>query len=270
MARLPSLQLKDTTVSGAAHIAEGMGMVSGVIVALAPPAGIICLVATGVASLSAGVLIGLGLGEYTQLGTNTSVGLPGGVSPVMIDAAPPANPSTFPDGGTEGVGGVPESAPSEPPTPAPEEGDGGDGCFPGDTLVLMADDTFRRIDRVEVGDRVLASHEATGQVAACRIRRVFVHEVTETLRLQFEDEDWLTTTKLHRFFVPARGFVPARLLERGARIASHREHTGIEVKQSEAQVGRTVVYNLDVEDLHTYFVGPGGLLVHNRKDEEEK
>jgi hypothetical protein len=168
--------------------------------------------------------------------------------------------------GVMGDVAIPDAAIPRSNTDSDRSGIAG-GCFAGDTSVFMEDKTLRRIDDLNVGDRVLAYDEITQQVAGRPISRVHVHRVAETMRLHFATGNEVTTTEAHRFFVPTRGFVPARSLESGVSIVSNRDAQGVEVNLIARLTCRAVVYNLTVEEYHTYFVGADGLLVHNMKEE---
>ncbi|NIO87186.1 MAG: hypothetical protein GTN53_41755, partial [Candidatus Aminicenantes bacterium] len=42
------------------------------------------------------------------------------------------------------------------------------------------------------------------------------------------------------------------------------------IKSLSFDKGQTTVYNLEVEDSHTYAVGPNGILVHNKGEKAEE
>jgi hypothetical protein len=141
---------------------------------------------------------------------------------------------------------------------------GGDACFPAGTPVLMADGSARPIQMIQVGDLVASRKVETGQEGLQLVTRVFRHNVKSTLRLEFCDGNGLTTTREHRFFVPGEGFVAAGRLSEGSAIATWRggeRHVTGKVGQGES----AIVYNLEIANFNTYFVGEKALLVHNLK-----
>lgn len=136
-----------------------------------------------------------------------------------------------------------------------------DGCFVAGTRVLMADGTQKPIEKVSVGDLVLSRHEKTGEVAAKSVRRTFIHHDKSTLVLQLGNE-LIETTREHPFYVEGKGFVPAGQLLLCNSIVT-RAGPAVALSTIERTGTRKTVYNLEVEDFHTYFVGNSALWVHN-------
>ncbi|MCX6928592.1 MAG: polymorphic toxin-type HINT domain-containing protein, partial [Verrucomicrobia bacterium] len=174
--------------------------------------------------------------------------------------------------GNDAVGGD-----TPPPPPADGDGyggyggDGGDaggggGCFVAGTPVIMADGTTKPIEKVAAGDRVLSRDEVTGELAAKRVWRTWVHSVPATLLLRFGENQEIETTREHRFYVINRGFVSAGHLTSGDTLRIY-TGMGVRVTGTEPHKHSTTVYNLGVEPFQTYFVGEAGLWVHNMKVE---
>ena len=104
----------------------------------------------------------------------------------------------------------------------------------------------------------------TGQTEAKPVAQTFVREVEQTLILSFANGEHVETTPGHPFFVEGKGFVLAGQLALGNAIVTRAGPATILVNiQNKAE--RTRVYNFEVADFHTYFVGnrDGGLWVHN-------
>lgn len=74
----------------------------------------------------------------------------------------------------------------------------------------------------------------------------------------------ITTTTNHPFYVEEKGWVAAGDLEFGDTLVTA---DGDEVEVTEIELERLdepiLVYNLEVEEYHTYFVGNSRVLVHN-------
>jgi RHS repeat-associated protein len=140
-------------------------------------------------------------------------------------------------------------------------------CFVEGTPVVLADGTTKPIEQVQVGDRVLARDEESGKIEAKRVTQVFERETEATLVLTFANGEQIETTPEHPFYVEGRGFVAAGQLAIGTAIVT-RAGPAVKLTQVERKAGAKKVYNFEVEDLHTYFVGKadGGLWVHNRCD----
>ena len=138
-------------------------------------------------------------------------------------------------------------------------------CFTGDTLVA-AEDGQKRIDEIEVGDKVWAYNIFTGETELKEVLTVYVHDdETEILHLHTTAGDVDTTTN-HPFYVLSRGWVAAGDLNEGDEVylidGSTAFVTGAELERFTEPV---TVYNLEVADFNTYFVGDDGVLVHNYK-----
>ena len=80
----------------------------------------------------------------------------------------------------------------------------------------------------------------------------------------YTDSDIIDTTTTHPFYVEGRGFVAAADLQEGDKIYAL-DGSLVEVKAVEIEklAEEILVYNLEVEENHTYFVGEEVVLVHN-------
>jgi YD repeat-containing protein len=148
-------------------------------------------------------------------------------------------------------------------------GSGGTGCFIAGTPVVFDDGKTKPIETVKVGDYVVSRNETTGNTSAQRVSRTWIHKVQATLLLHLTNGEKVETTKEHRFSVADQGFVGAGQLAPGATLNTQSEQN-VQVAGIEPQEQSTTVYNLEVENFHTYFVGKDGVWVHNLKDDEGK
>ena len=135
-------------------------------------------------------------------------------------------------------------------------------CFTGDTLVA-AENGQKRIDEIKVGDKVWAFNVETGEAELKTVTKVYVHSVDEILHL-YTDEGDIDTTANHPFYVIGKGWVAAGDLVVGDEVYNLDETAsailGLEIEILDEPV---LVYNLEVEDFHSYFVGCVPVLVHN-------
>jgi intein/homing endonuclease len=115
---------------------------------------------------------------------------------------------------------------------------------------------------------VASRHEQTGQTAPRRILRKWVHDEQPTLLLRLSNGEEIETTSVHRFFVTEKGFLAAGSIEPGFHLTT-RTDEAVRVARVDHQVRTAVVYNLSVENYHTYFVGRAGVWVHNQKKIED-
>ena len=142
-------------------------------------------------------------------------------------------------------------------------------CFTGDTLVA-AEDGQKRIDEIKVGDKVWAYDIYTGESELKEVLTVYVHEQTEILHLHTTVGDIDTTTN-HPFYVIGRGWVAAGDLVEGDEIYLLDGTTAyVTDSKLERLAEPKKVYNLEVADFNTYFVGNEAVLVHNTCSEHSK
>ncbi len=144
---------------------------------------------------------------------------------------------------------------------------GSGGCFPAGTPVLLADGSFRSIEAIKEGDLVVSQDFDTGHVSGQPVLKVFRHQVSSMLGLQFTDGTSLETTATHRFFVPEEGFVAAGSLRPGSVVVTH-DNQYPAVSTTHSVDAAASVYNLEIAHSHTYFVGKQGIWVHNVKIED--
>jgi len=188
--------------------------------------------------------------DNPELGNPTGAGKDKPTKP--NDPAPEDGPTNKGDN-TEVDGTLPD-----PPSP-PET-----GCFIGETPVLMADGLTKRIDAIAIGDQILTRDEQTGLMAVGAVERVFRHHVAETLLLQIDEGEVVETTAEHRFAAEKRGFVGAGQLLPGDRLSTHNARTA-RIVSMVTRTADVTVYNISVDQFHTFFIGCAGLWVHNVK-----
>ena len=137
-------------------------------------------------------------------------------------------------------------------------------CFAAGTPVLTATGE-RPIEDVAVGDLVLSRDPATGETLEERVVELFVTPDRAVVDLALVAEgaapEHITVTAEHPFFEEGRGFVPVKDLAIGAHVETA---SGIATVISLASIATPrTVYNFEVEDAHTYFVGHLAAWVHN-------
>ncbi|TMR89301.1 hypothetical protein EJK15_61440 [Nonomuraea basaltis] len=149
---------------------------------------------------------------------------------------------------------------------------GGNSFVPG-TLVLMADGSYKSIEDIKVGDLVMAADATTGRTAAKPVTTLITGDGTKHLVKITVDVDGprgtatedITATANHPFWVPdLRKWVDAGRLQPGMWLRTS-AGTYVQITATEARTAVQSVYNLTVDDLHTYHVlaGDQAILVHN-------
>ncbi len=76
-------------------------------------------------------------------------------------------------------------------------------------------------------------------------------------------------TQTHPFYVPVKGWTASCELRAGDRLQLvNGEYVVVEQVQHEILESPVTVYNFEVADFHTYYVGDTGVLVHNKCKQE--
>lgn len=135
-------------------------------------------------------------------------------------------------------------------------------CFVAGTLVLTIDG-LKKIEDIEVGDRVLAADTDTMERKYKEVLDTFVRKTNDLIHIFIGEEEIVTTTD-HPFWVKGKGFVPAMNLVIGSELINDDGHTiFVENILRESSNDGVEVFNFKVEDYHTYYVGESCILVHN-------
>jgi hypothetical protein len=145
---------------------------------------------------------------------------------------------------------------------------GGGNCFEAGTLVLT-EDGERPIESVREGDLVFARDPDTSVSGYRRVLWTKTRRAQPVVSVSVRKRDGsferIGVTANHPFYVEARGWVSAEMLEAGDRLASTSGDTlAGEVAALALSTQTKDVYNFEVEGLHTYFVGRAHVLVHNQ------
>jgi len=134
-------------------------------------------------------------------------------------------------------------------------------CFPAGTKINTAVG-LKNIEDIKVGDKVWSYNELTGETGLQEIVRTMVRESDHTIEL-YTEEEIIETTAEHPFLTE-NGWKDAAELQTGDRIKSRNEED-IEIKDVKFSYKPRKVYNFEVSNWHTYFVGALQWLVHNAK-----
>jgi RHS repeat-associated protein len=152
--------------------------------------------------------------------------------------------------------------------------------FTPDTMVLMADGSRKPIEKVQVGDKVLATDPKTGETGPREVTALISGEGAKNLVQITVDAGpenpagVLTATDGHPFWVPVLGkWLTAAELRAGMLLRTS-AGTYVQISAVKKWTAGLRVHNLSVEGLHTYYVtaGTADVLVHNcpKKKPEKK
>jgi hypothetical protein len=131
-------------------------------------------------------------------------------------------------------------------------------CFAAGTQVRTITG-LKPIEGLRAGELILAQNTRTGALGYQPINTVYHNPPNKTLKLEFGDET-IIATPIHRFWKAAKGWTMARDLKPGDRI---RTLSGIAELRSISEEKVQPVFNLKISDGDNFFVGSGGLLVHD-------
>ena len=120
------------------------------------------------------------------------------------------------------------------------------------------------IEEIFAGDSVYSASPETSEIGIKKVLNVFKKQ-TDTLYHIIVDGEEIVTTDEHPFWVNGKGWVAARELILGNELClqdgKNAEIINVFVEKLSSLV---FVYNFEVEDWHTYFVGSNKILVHNK------
>jgi hypothetical protein len=131
---------------------------------------------------------------------------------------------------------------------------------------MLCDGTTKPIDEIQKGDFVWSRDDKTGEMGCRQVVRLKITPAQRVLQLQTETPNGQTetfgVTEEHPFWIISHGWKSARELRPGDKIFTS---TGgwVRVTGSTWQAERQTVYNFEVQEFHTYFVGESRAWVHN-------
>ena len=138
-------------------------------------------------------------------------------------------------------------------------------CLAGGTPILTQRGPIA-IERIRIGDLVIAKHFETGEVRFQPVLRTTIREPERLIRITLAENaegksQVIRASGGHPFWVSGKGWVRARELDEGMRLHGLERFT--QVKEVEVEEKATKTYNLVVADFHSYFVGSEAILSHD-------
>ncbi|MEW4569640.1 polymorphic toxin-type HINT domain-containing protein [Tautonia sp. JC769] len=131
-------------------------------------------------------------------------------------------------------------------------------CFGRGTLVHTIDGP-RPIEELQVGDLVLSQDTTTGALSYRPVVATHHNPPSKTFEVRLDGET-IVSSEFHRFWIAGRGWVMARDLKVGEVVRALGRTARVEaIVDGQVQP----VYNLDVADSRSFFVGDLGALVHD-------
>ena len=139
----------------------------------------------------------------------------------------------------------------------------GELCFVAGTQILT-ENGHVPIEDIKVGDYVYAENPETGEKGLKRVEQTFINEINELIHVAVNGEE-IHTTPGHPFYVVSKGWIGAEELEIGDQLVVYEGKLVVVERVKYESLNKPVtVYNFEVEDFHTYYVGENSILVHNK------
>lgn len=136
-------------------------------------------------------------------------------------------------------------------------------CFTEDTPVYTPEG-HKPIKDIQAGDDVYAWDPETGQTGVKKVKHVSVSKADSLVRLHIGNTE-VRTTPAHPFIALGNGWVAAGAIGAGDRLLRyHGDSAEVDEVYWEQLAEPVTVYNLTVEDYHTYCVSNYDLVVHNK------
>ncbi|BBI34334.1 hypothetical protein KCTCHS21_37330 [Cohnella abietis] len=133
-------------------------------------------------------------------------------------------------------------------------------CFTAGTKV-QTDEGEKPIEEIEIGDKVLAKSDETGEVAYKEVLGLFQKQADEIYYIHIGDEI-IEVTGEHPFWLDGKGWTFVKDLKVGDLLVTSSGSTLV-IDKIEKAPREATVYNFEVADFHSYFVSNLGVWVHN-------
>jgi hypothetical protein len=135
-------------------------------------------------------------------------------------------------------------------------------CFEAGTTVATVAGAVA-IQNIVAGDKVWSYNSATKTNELKTVVSTSVKTADKFIKIK-AGEETITSTPEHLYYVVGKGYVVAEFLRAGDRLQLlNGEIVIVEQIQHEILESLVAVYNFEVEDNHSYFVGNSSVLVHN-------
>ena len=135
-------------------------------------------------------------------------------------------------------------------------------CFVAGTAVLTTLGK-KAIETIQVGDVIPCVDHITGEASEKKVISTTVNKVNRLIELDIDGEI-IQCTETHPFQVKGRGWVDAANLVPNDVVYTKDWGTATVKSVNLLELDEPIeVFNFEVEDCHTYFVGELGVLVHN-------
>lgn len=133
------------------------------------------------------------------------------------------------------------------------------GCFTEGTEVASKKGPVP-IEKIQPGDSVWSYDETSGMVRLNKVVKRYPRTVDKLIIVKLSNETIETTTE-HPFWVKGAWMAAENL--RAGDVLTDLKGKEVKVQKVEVKLGKTPVYNFEVENAHSYYVSEQRVLVHN-------
>lgn len=136
-------------------------------------------------------------------------------------------------------------------------------CFVAGTKVSTTEGK-KNIEDILIGDIVYSMNMDTMQIEETKVLRIFENNVDYDTCLVYVGDECIESTTGHKYYEKNKGWLEADNLKIGDIIIDlYGNEKIVEDVQIQKYKHEIMVYNIEVEKNHNYFVGENGILVHN-------
>ena len=135
------------------------------------------------------------------------------------------------------------------------------GCFVAGTKVLT-ENGLRNIEYIKIGDKVYSINIDTNEKELKSVIELYKGKTKEIYEITVENQI-IKASALHRFYIIDKGWIKAKDLKEGDAISA--KNNSLVIKKVEKKINEEdiPIYNLTIDDFHTYVITEYELLVHN-------
>jgi hypothetical protein len=136
------------------------------------------------------------------------------------------------------------------------------GCFVEGTLV-KTENGLIPIEQIQIGDYVYTYDGKYNEIVLKEVVNTMRKEAEKIISIKINKDVIIETTENHPFYVKNTGWVEAKQLREGDKLLNYNEEY-LEIQElKETYYFGKVVYNLQLDENHNFFVSDLWILVHN-------
>ena len=135
-------------------------------------------------------------------------------------------------------------------------------CFIWGTLVYAKEEKIA-IQNIKVGDTVYSYNFKTNKVELSNVVNKFSRKAKEYYKIN-AGKEIINVTAEHPFYVAGKGWIKVKDLQVGDVLKSINNNSNVKISSIKVVEEVIIVYNIEVNKNHNYFVTGSSILVHNK------